>query len=97
MNTKTKYRGVSWHARNQRYVAKTHAQGRYVTLGYFDLPEDAARFYDCADRFLRGPDSRPNFDGLPPPGYTVAQVYDMLRAKGLVLRKSVAIEKASVS
>lgn len=86
MNTKSpSYRGVSWHARNKKWVAKTHAQGRYVTLGYYDTAEDAARIYDCAARYLRGPNANFNFDGLPPLTYTTAQVYAILNKRGLVL------------
>ena len=80
-----KYRGVAWHPGHQKYVAKTHAQGRYVTLGYYDSAEDAARVFDVASHFLRGPNANLNFaDCLPPPNMTTAEVYDMLWARGLV-------------
>lgn len=81
---KSRFRGIAWHEGHKKWVAKTHAQGRYVTLGYFDAEEAAARMYDCAARYLRGPNANLNFDGLPPPGITTPEVYHLLRERGLV-------------
>ncbi len=79
------YRGVAWHERNRKWVAKTHACGKYLTLGYFDKPEDAARMYDAAAHLIRGPNATFNFNGQPPPNIPLVKVANLLRRRGLVL------------
>jgi hypothetical protein len=79
-----RYRGIVWHAGHQKWVAKTHGNGCYVTLGYYDDPEYAARVYDCAAKLIRGPDAVLNFDGLPPPDMTSAGVRDLLVRRGVL-------------
>jgi len=80
-------RGIAWHAGHKKWVAKLHANGRYVTLGYYDDPERAARIYDCASKLLRGPDAVLNFDGLPPVDMTSADIRDLLVIRKVIRAK----------
>ena len=90
-----KYRGVAWHAGHGKWVAKLHGNGRYVTLGYYDDPEYAARVYDCASKLIRGPDAVLNFDGLPPTDMTSAEVRTLREDRG-ILRKTCRSHLAGV-
>lgn len=86
MDKKSKFRGVSFHSGNGRFIAKTSARtrkSRSVTIGYFDDEESAARAFDVAACYLRGPMANINFDGSPPKGYTIADIYIHLRCLGL--------------
>lgn len=49
----------------ERYTATIHRHGQLYYLGLFDEPEDAARAYDAAARYLFGDEAITNFDQGP--------------------------------
>jgi hypothetical protein len=63
------YKGVSWHRRDQRWIAQIAANGTRTYLGYFTIAEEAARAYDVAARELHGEYAALNF---PLPGERAA-------------------------
>lgn len=44
----SRYKGVAWHARDERWVAGIRIGGRQKHLGSFIKEDDAAKAYDCA-------------------------------------------------
>ena len=63
------FKGVSWFARDSRWVAHIRINGRSTNLGYFDRAEDAAKAYDEAAVQHRGEFARVNFpSGVAAPG-----------------------------
>ena len=42
----SRYKGVSWEKRRQKWKARINKDGKYHWLGYFDDEEDAAQRYD---------------------------------------------------
>lgn len=42
------YKGVSWHKRQERWIAQLCVNGKNIQLGYADDPEEAALRYDAA-------------------------------------------------
>ena len=61
----TGFKGVSYNKRRSKYRSYINNAGRQLHIGYFDNPEDAARAYDTAARFLYGEFACVNF---PQPG-----------------------------
>lgn len=59
--TSSKYRGVSWKKREQRWQAQITNKGRIRWLGYFLTEEAAARAYDAVFREIHGDFARLNF------------------------------------
>lgn len=59
------FKGVSYNRRKSKYRSYINSDGRQFHIGYFDNPEDAARVYDTAARFLFGEFACVNF---PQPG-----------------------------
>jgi len=59
--TLSRFRGVSFSKRKQKWFAAIRADGRKLWLGYFDNEEDAARAYDAAARKYHGEFARLNF------------------------------------
>jgi hypothetical protein len=64
MNTKkikgctSKYKGVVWHKKRQKWQTQIVADSKYMYIGVFDLEEDAARAYNefavaCHGKFAR--------------------------------------------
>lgn len=49
-NNTSGYKGVSWHKKDEKWVAQIIADGKHLNLGRFNTPEDAARAYDKAAR-----------------------------------------------
>ncbi len=59
--TTSPYKGVSSDKRNNRWVASIGHNYKRIYLGYFDLPEDAARAYDTKSKELYGKFAFQNF------------------------------------
>lgn len=55
--------GVSWDARNRKWIAQIKYDGRNRFLGRFADEAEAARAYDTAAREHFGEHARPNFGG----------------------------------
>lgn len=53
-NNSCGYKGVIWHKRNKRWLAKIQYKNKVIYLGYFKIIEDAASCYDIASQFLFG-------------------------------------------
>ena len=60
-NTLSRYRGVSFSKRKQKWFAAIRANGKKIWLGYFDNEIDAARAYDNAAKRYHGEFARLNF------------------------------------
>lgn len=50
----SKYRGVCWHVKARKFMARIVAHGRFEYLGIYDNQEDAARAYNKAAVRLHG-------------------------------------------
>lgn len=61
VGTSSKYRGVSWFARDKKWRAGIKVNGEQKHLGYFDSEVSAAKAYDIAARNLFGQFATPNF------------------------------------
>lgn len=57
----SKFRGVSWYARDQKWQASIEFNGKGFHLGHFTNEEDAARAYDFAAREKFKEFAQPNF------------------------------------
>lgn len=55
------FKGVSFFKRKERYRAYINFEKKQIHIGYFDTPEEAARAYDTAARFLFGEFACVNF------------------------------------
>ncbi len=64
-HNKSGYKGVCFVKAKQRYKAQISINNKAKHIGYFDTPEEAARAYDTAARFLFGEFACVNF---PLPG-----------------------------
>ncbi len=62
--TTSPYKGVSLNKRSNRWVSSIGHNYKRIYLGYFDLPEDAARAYDIKARELFGEFAYQNFPRL---------------------------------
>jgi hypothetical protein len=60
-NTYSRYRGVSFSKRKQKWFAAIRANGRKLWLGYFSDEIDAAMTYDRAARKYHGEFAQLNF------------------------------------
>lgn len=58
----SKYRGVTWDERTQRWKAQIKHEGRVIHLGRHCTEFEAAIAYDSKCRELRGLDAETNFD-----------------------------------
>jgi hypothetical protein len=56
----SRYKGVCWKRRSDRWYASIKANGRHVFLGHFDTEEDAARVYNEAAKRYFGDFARLN-------------------------------------
>lgn len=50
----TKYKGVQWYPKYQKYVARIGVNGKRIFLGYFNTPEDAYTAYCAASEKFHG-------------------------------------------
>ncbi len=57
----SRFLGVAWDRRRQKWVAYIKKHGRQKNLGLFDVEENAARAHDTAARRLHGPYAHLNF------------------------------------
>lgn len=57
----SRYRGVSWNNKHQRWEANISVDNHQQHLGSFRVEEDAARAYDAAAREAWGEFAHPNF------------------------------------
>lgn len=56
----SKYKGVSWHKRKNKWISSITIEGKRFHLGYFDSEEDAARAYDEQAKKYHGDFARLN-------------------------------------
>lgn len=61
LGTSSKFRGVSWHAKNRKWRALIKISGTTISIGCYTVEEDAARAYDRAARKYFGEFASPNF------------------------------------
>ena len=61
-NNTSGYKGVTWHKRAGKWMARIMSCGRLKHLGYFTTPEAAALAYDKAAKELHGDFARLNFN-----------------------------------
>ncbi len=47
-NNRSGFKGVSWHEKKQKWVARIHVEGKQIFLGYFERVEEAAAAYKTA-------------------------------------------------
>jgi hypothetical protein len=59
--TSSKFKGVSWDKKAQKWKARIKCDGMSTHLGYFDSEEDAARAYDNAAKDRHGEFENLNF------------------------------------
>lgn len=57
----SKYKGVSWHKRREKWQGRIKLNGKEIYLGYFDNEKKAARAYDEAAKKHFGEFARLNF------------------------------------
>ena len=60
-NSTSKYKGVSWYKRYNKWLSCIESNKKNLTLGYFLKEEDAARAYDKKAKELFGEYARLNF------------------------------------
>lgn len=61
VETRSSFKGVSWHSRNKAWRAQIGHEGKMIHLGNFPTEEAAAHAYDSAARELFGEFAKPNF------------------------------------
>ena len=59
--TSSKYKGVYWYKRYQKWKAQIGKDGKMIHLGYFDSERDAAKAYDSKAKELFGEFAAVNF------------------------------------
>lgn len=60
-NSRSKYKGVSWHKARRKWQATTRFREERFHLGYFSTEEEAAKAYDAKAEELFGKFARLNF------------------------------------
>jgi hypothetical protein len=60
-NNTSGYKGVSWHSHTKKWQVQLCANGKYISVGYFDDKIEAAKAYDNAAIKYHGEFSRLNF------------------------------------
>lgn len=59
-NSRSRYKGVTWHKHKKKWLARIQVEGRRITIGYFDTPLLAAHMYDAFARSHFGEYARTN-------------------------------------
>lgn len=57
----SKYKGVSWNKKANKWMSRIASKGEHIHLGYYDDEEEAARVYDEAAKELFGEFAELNF------------------------------------
>lgn len=57
----SRYRGVTWNARDRRWTAAISVDGKHRHIGNFKCETEAAAAYDAAARLAHGPSFAVNF------------------------------------
>jgi hypothetical protein len=57
----SRFKGVFWSTRDEKWLVRLRFNGRRITIGKFDDEEEAARAYDRAVEHYLGPDAFQNF------------------------------------
>jgi len=73
-NAASRFKGVGYHKRIDKYFARLHFKGQFFWLGYFDDEVEAARAYDHKAVECCGPFARVNLPEEWPPE-RIRQVY----------------------
>lgn len=60
-HTYSTFKGVTWHKRKKKWMASLKVAGKSLFLGYWEVPEDAARAYDIAAKQHFSDYARTNF------------------------------------
>lgn len=64
-NSSSKYKGVCWHKRNKKWIARYRdADGKLIHIGYFESEIEAHQAYQKAVKELHGEFLRKTLDGL---------------------------------
>ncbi len=58
----SRYKGVSWYARDKNWLSKITFSYKQYYLGYYDTEEEAAKAYDIKAKELFGEFAKFNFD-----------------------------------
>ena len=59
--SRSRYKGVTWHKRRKRWMARIQVRGRRITIGYYADALQAAYEYDAFARSYFGEYARVNF------------------------------------
>ena len=62
-NCSSRFKGVSWHKRCKKWMAKIKTEDKQKHLGYFNNEKDAAKAYDAAAKKYFGKFARLNVNG----------------------------------
>lgn len=58
----SRYKGVTWNKRQNKWVAQVQANGKVKFVGYFDDERQAGKAYDAAARKYHGEFAALNFE-----------------------------------
>jgi hypothetical protein len=61
-NNTSGYKGVYWRKQSHKWMAQINVNRKFLYLGLFDSPEEAARFYDLAALAYFGDFANTNFE-----------------------------------
>ncbi|NBC17299.1 MAG: hypothetical protein GVY18_08310 [Bacteroidetes bacterium] len=56
----SRFKGVTFHVRSQKWLARIYVDGKAIHLGYHADEVEAAKAYDAAARRIFGNFARPN-------------------------------------
>lgn len=84
MVEQTHFRGVTPHGRPGWWKVRLKKDGKVYRFGVYRSQEKAARVYDAVAKHVHGNEAVLNFDGKLPNDMLLADLYLMLRRKGLL-------------